>query len=224
MHDTAVFHLNIYTYRILCERLLLSSPPLLLHYRLPSQLLPTRYVCLRFVPQASARRFSASPLTQSYLPNKRRVTRQDDAFYVLCAGRKCAIFTFYTTPSSLLQPTSPRSLNSYPFFLYFWISTHFYSLLTFSRRFISQLPTRVSFCKPHPISTLFRPHFVAGASEVMSPLFSPLVAYTYCQYCVHLNAAFQPPPPLYHLHCAAITAKVQLTSHIVPTLISLQRA
>lgn len=99
MHDTAVFHLNIYTYRILCERLLLSSPPLLLHYRLPSQLLPTRYVCLRFVPQASARRFSASPLTQSYLPNKRRVTRQDDAFYVLCAGRKCAIFTFYT-PSS----------------------------------------------------------------------------------------------------------------------------
>lgn len=137
MHDTAVFHLNIYTYRILCERLLLSSPPLLLHYRLPSQLLPTRYVCLRFVPQASARRFSASPLTQSYLPNKRRVTRQDDAFYVLCAGRKCAIFTFYTTPSSLLQPTSPRSLNSYPFFLYFWISTHFYSLLTFSRRFIS---------------------------------------------------------------------------------------
>lgn len=103
------------------------------------QLLPTRHAWLRFVPQR---------VLVGFLPRRSRnhicpttgALRDKATLLVVQEGGKCAIFTFYSTLSSLLQPTTPTLIVLLLYLHSLLQSVDLESSFLFVRPFISSAP------------------------------------------------------------------------------------
>lgn len=132
---------------------------------------PTYSACMAtFRATASACRFSASSLTQSYLPNNRRVTRQGDAS---CGAGRWEVCHFHLLFNAVVITATNNP--------HFDRSSFIPPLIVTVCWLRIELPIRASFYKfrsaPFHV-TLYRLHILAGASEVLLPSVLPLVTYT----------------------------------------------